>query len=141
MDPLTCLFVGDQNDLPEIRRLTDELPCDAYGHIFVEVASRLQVQRWEPPVGMQVSWLCRDESGEASSSAPARGELAVRALRAWASEWLPDGCAGTTGPVAMWVGCHASPLVTYEFLELRERLHPAPDESHATRHGCTDCDC
>ncbi|KAB1660066.1 siderophore-interacting protein [Pseudoclavibacter chungangensis] len=138
MPPLICLFIGDQSDLPQIRRLCDELPTDSYGQIFIEVTTRLQVVRWSPPAGMTLTWLCRDESRGRGGAVAKRGELATRALRAWAAEWLPEDGTATDGPYSMWVGCSSSPLVTFEYHELRERLACEPEHFRGARPGSHD---
>lgn len=91
LTPEVCvLFLGDSVDIPAIRAEVEALPDDAYGQVFVEVATRVQVQRWSTPPGVGVTWLERYDSSGGRGPVVPRGELAARALAGWVSEWMPD---------------------------------------------------
>ncbi|MDV8005830.1 siderophore-interacting protein [Rhodococcus sp. IEGM 1318] len=59
------LAVGDETALPAIARLLEELPADARGHVFVEIADSAHIQSVRELSGVSVTWLPREgaESG------------------------------------------------------------------------------
>lgn len=111
------LMAGDSRDVWNIRRILNSLPHDAYGQVFVEVASPVQMEDMPAPDGITVTWLRRDlaysEIREATGAL--RGETMVRAVQAWASEWMPSDCACACGcgseTYFVWIGCSMSPRV------------------------------
>lgn len=129
------LLVGDSSDLGALRDIVSRLPVDAYGQIFIEVASTLQVQRWNVPASVTLTWLCRDERTGDGSPFPARGELVARAVASWIAEWMPEHRTSHEHPYIVWVGCATSPRVDrlYRDLAMRidhARLHHGHDSSH-----------
>ncbi len=87
------------------------LPRDAYGQVFVEVASAVQIERLVTPARVAVTWLVRDTA----AGMAARGELLVRAVDGWLAEWAP---AMDDRSIA-WVGCSADPQVADRYRAIR----------------------
>lgn len=86
------LFAGDETALPAIARMLENLPADARGKVFLDVADAAEIQPLAPPCGVEVEWLLRD-------GRPAGGTTAlVDAVRGAA---FPEG--GKT--VYLWAGC------------------------------------
>ncbi|WOF23712.1 SIP domain-containing protein [Microbacterium betulae] len=129
------LLVGDSTDLPAIRRMLERLPVAAYGQVFVEIASRVQIQRFEVPEGVSLTWLLRDGVGDGAARRMApRGECVVRAVHAWFDEWMFEG--GQQAPRVVWIGCSASPRVSRLHRELRARFPLlGGDDRHAPVRG------
>lgn len=73
------LVAGDETALPAIARLLEQLPEDARGMVFIEIAERAHEQRLRELPGVTVSWLSRD------GAAPGSGSLLLDAVRA--SSW------------------------------------------------------
>ncbi|TPW75690.1 SIP domain-containing protein [Schumannella soli] len=117
------LFVGDSADLPALRRILADLPGDAYGQVFIEIASRIQIEPLLVPDAVSVSWLRRDLRCSRIDGLAPRGALAARALTAWASEWMPDDVDSEGADFALWVGCATSPRVDAAFRRLHASLH------------------
>ena len=51
------LFAGDSSDVPYVQATLERLPVDAFGHVFLEVATSVQIQSLRRPEGMSVHWL------------------------------------------------------------------------------------
>lgn len=92
------------------------LPRNAYGQVFVEVASEVQIERLATPARVAVTWLVRG-----TASGPARGELLVRAVDGWLAEWAP---AMDLASIA-WIGCSARPEIAHRYRGIR----PVPAEA------------
>lgn len=62
------LFAGDQSALPAIASMLEDLPPEASGQAFIEIAGREEEQALRCRAGMEVSWLHRNgaESGRTS---------------------------------------------------------------------------
>jgi NADPH-dependent ferric siderophore reductase len=116
------LLVGDGADLGTLRGIVDRLPVDAYGQIFVEVATRAQVRRWDVPAGMTVSWLRRDRVASLLGGLAPRGELVARAVTAWVAEWIPEERSDRALPYVLWIGCSASDQVDRLYRHLARRF-------------------
>lgn len=136
--PAHYLLVGDSADLGVLRDLVEQLPLDSYGQIYVEVASRVQVERWDVPPGMSLSWLRRDRTESLLGGLVPRGELAARAVSGWVAEWMPEG-EDPAHPHVLWIGCSASEHVDRLYRDLARRLdrsrlhhphHPHPQHAH-----------
>lgn len=54
------LAVGDETALPAIARLLEDLPADARGHVFVEIADSAHIQSVRELSGVSVTWLPRE---------------------------------------------------------------------------------
>ncbi|PZQ91906.1 MAG: hypothetical protein DI534_02860 [Leifsonia xyli] len=117
------LLVGDSRDIPAISGMLGRLPVGAVGQVYLEVSSAIQIRRLPAPAGVAVSWLCRDR---VAGAIPERGELAARATKAWASEWMPEESELRAQPFIIWIGCATSASVTRLYRELADRL----GESH-----------
>jgi len=104
------LLAGGVDDLPEIIRMLEDLPENAYGQVFVEVALDEQVRPLPAPPRVTVTWLVR--SARESAVAPLvfadHGEALAAAVTGWASEWCVADCEPRT---AVWIGCADSPWV------------------------------
>ncbi|WP_127794306.1 SIP domain-containing protein [Agromyces sp. LHK192] len=111
------LLLGGTEDLGAIADATSRFPVDAYGQVFIEVASLIQVVDLPVPPHVSVTWLQRDL---APGSIAPRGRRAAQALRAWVSEWLPEEAAAV--PYVLWIGCAASEEIDELYRELGERL-------------------
>ncbi len=116
------LLVGDSADLPTLQGIVSRLPTNAFGQIFIEVASTVQVRHWIVPTGMTVSWLCRDRAAGAPGALAPHGELAARALAAWVAEWIPERRTDHQLPYVLWVGCAASERVDHLYRHLARRF-------------------
>ncbi len=114
------LIAGCSTDIPAICRMLRELPSGAYGQIYVEIASPVQVRRWAVPDGVVVTWLRRDEQGQASGAVLPKGELLARAVSAWMAEWLTADDPLVPGFV--WLGGATSPRIDDLYDELSRRL-------------------
>jgi NADPH-dependent ferric siderophore reductase len=111
----TVLLAGDSADLRDLRALTASLPADAYGQVYVEVASALQIEPLATPVRVAVTWLVR----ESGSGVIARGALLTAAVDAWIDEWMPEGVRADRR--IAWIGCSAAPRLADRYRELQER--------------------
>jgi NADPH-dependent ferric siderophore reductase len=85
------LLAGGTSDIRAIRALLLELPGTAYGQVFIEVASPIQVVSLPAPPRVSVTWLFRhSRSHDSARGIPVvRGELMADAVSGWISEWLP----------------------------------------------------
>lgn len=119
------LIAGEGSDRAAVRGAIERLPVDAYGQVFVEVASGIQVERWPTPRGVSITWLFRDAA--AARGRPAvRGALIERAVTAWVAEWMPGPASGREIPYVMWLGCASSTRID----QLCERLAWSFDHVH-----------
>jgi NADPH-dependent ferric siderophore reductase len=104
------LIAGGAEDLVEIHRQLEELPENAYGQVFVEVAVDEQIRILPAPPRVTVTWLVR--SARSSAVAPLvfadHGEALAHALTGWAAEWCVMGCEPRT---SVWIGCADSPWI------------------------------
>ena len=86
------LFAGDETALPAIARMLENLPAEARGKVFLEVADAAEIQPLSPPPGVEVEWLLRD------GRAPGSTTLLVDAVRDTA---FPESGEA----VYLWAGC------------------------------------
>ncbi|PYY63157.1 hypothetical protein DEJ17_01280 [Curtobacterium sp. MCSS17_011] len=104
------LIAGGAEDLVEIHRQLEELPENAYGQVFVEVALDEQIRILPAPPRVTVTWLVR--SARSSAVAPLvfadHGEALAHALAGWAAEWCVTDCEPRT---SVWIGCADSPWI------------------------------
>ncbi|NJP46800.1 siderophore-interacting protein [Actinacidiphila epipremni] len=97
------LLAGDITALPAIARWLEELPRDAKGWAFVEVARAAEEIELAPPRGVEVRWLHRGDRPPGTGGALAR---AVTALTVPPGERLYAWMAGEAGqvrPLRRWV--------------------------------------
>lgn len=111
----TVLLAGDSADLRDLRAIAATLPADAYGQIYVEVASPVQIERLVTPVRVAVTWLVR----ERVTGVVPRGVLLAAAVDAWIAEWMPAGVRNDRR--IAWVGCSAAPQIADRYRTLQER--------------------
>jgi NADPH-dependent ferric siderophore reductase len=110
------LLVGDETDLAVLQPLVSRLPVDAYGQIFLEVASPVDTMVWPVPPGVQLTWLPRGDR------LAARGDLAIRAVSAWIDEWTPEAMGEEQAPFVMWLGCRGNARADRVFGDLGARI-------------------
>ncbi|MBN9178214.1 MAG: SIP domain-containing protein [Microbacterium sp.] len=120
--PAHFLIAGDAGDLPFLDRLLSRLPSDAYGQVFIEVATAFQITELPAPVGMTVTWLVNNSATRAEP----RGELAARAAVAWVAEWMPETQDAHEAPYVMWIGGTTSVVLD----RLHDRLGDRLDRLH-----------
>lgn len=77
------LVAGDDTALPAIGRLLEELPTDARGQVFIEIAEHSHIQHLPELPGVTVTWLVRD-GAEAGTTTLLLD--AVRAAQWWEGE-------------------------------------------------------
>jgi NADPH-dependent ferric siderophore reductase len=87
-----------------------DLPENAYGQVFVEVALADQVRELPAPSRVTVAWLVRSDRRSAVSSLvfADHGEALAEAVTSWAAEWCVIDCEPRT---TVWIGCADSPWV------------------------------
>lgn len=104
------MIAGSVDDLPEITRMLEDLPENAYGQVFVEVALQEQVRALPAPPRVTVAWLVRSARASAVGSLvfADHGEALATAVTGWASEWCVADCEPRT---TVWIGCAESPWV------------------------------
>jgi NADPH-dependent ferric siderophore reductase len=115
------LLVGDSADVRTIRGILAGFGDDVYGQVILEVASSRQIEDWVRPDGVSVTWLVRERTHRGGPALVPRGELAARALSAWADEWLRAGTAPPL-PSLVWVGCAFSDPVDAVYADLAQRV-------------------
>ncbi|ACQ78798.1 Siderophore-interacting protein [Beutenbergia cavernae DSM 12333] len=74
------LIFGDETALPAIGRWLEEMPSDARGQVFVEVAEPEHEQDLRHPPGVELTWLHRHGAAPGSTDLL---ELAVRGAEFW----------------------------------------------------------
>jgi NADPH-dependent ferric siderophore reductase len=122
------LLAGDTTDLTPIRRILSELPADAYGQVYLEIVSPIQIRPIERPEGVSLTWLRRDLVPHGLLEIAPRGELIRSAVTAWVAEWMPEAPSEGGERIHLWVGCNASPRVGSLYRELASKLSaPAED--------------
>lgn len=109
------LLAGDSADLRDLRALAATLPADAYGQVYVEVASALQIEPLDLPARVAATWLVR----EGDAGVAPRGALLTAAVTAWIDEWMPEGVRDDRR--IAWVGCAAAPRLAARYRRLQER--------------------
>lgn len=97
------LLAGDITALPAIARWLEELPRDASGWAFIEVADAAEQIELDPPAGVVVSWLHRGDAPPGSLTLLAGAVTAVavpegESVYVWAA-----GEAGSLKPIRGWV--------------------------------------
>lgn len=120
--PAQVLLAGDTTDLAAIRRILADLPGDAYGQVYLEIVSPIQIRPIPRPDGVALTWLRRDLVPHGLLEIAPRGELIRSAVTAWVSEWMPEETTGARDEIYLWVGCTASPRVGTMYRELSSRL-------------------
>ncbi|MEV7502291.1 siderophore-interacting protein [Streptomyces sp. NPDC093018] len=97
------LLVGDITALPAVARWLEELPRDAKGWAFIEVADAAQEIELSAPAAVEVQWLHRGDRPAGTGDALERAVTAVpvaegERLYAWIA-----GEAGQIKPLRRWV--------------------------------------
>jgi hypothetical protein len=84
------LLVGDSRDIGSIEGMLGRLPTAAYGQVYLEVSSGVQIKDLAAPVGMAITWLCRDRVRPAGEGfAPWQDDLGRPGVG-----WAESGSAG-----------------------------------------------
>lgn len=110
---VNCVFAaGEAADLPSIRDWCASLPENSYGQVFIEVFSPIQIEDLGAPVGVNVTWICREllRPNAPLGSRPARGEALVAAADAWLNEWYRSE-SRIERHFAMWLGGRSNEVV------------------------------
>ena len=135
------LLAGDGSDIPTIQTTLQRLPVDAYGQVFLEVASPFRYQPISAPEGIGITWLFRDPGDGIQNPVAPRGERLVEALQGWLAEWMPEWHL-PEDPLVLWIGCCDSPLVDEFYVALRTerpQLHlHHPHDDTLTEHAGED---
>jgi NADPH-dependent ferric siderophore reductase len=84
----TLLVAGDETATPAVAAILESLPDDARGAVFLEVPTRADVLPLRVPAGVELTWVARDDGGDAGY-----GERLSGAVRAWADAWI-SGAGG-----------------------------------------------
>lgn len=115
------LLAGDSSDLDALEAVLADLPPDAYGQAFIEIASHDEARPLSTRDGIGVVWLCRDRAVDRTGGWMPRGALLVRAVLGWVAEWMPARGSRAGRPTVMWIGCEANDRVDrlYENLAFR----------------------
>lgn len=82
------LAVGDETALPAIARLLEELPADARGHVFVEIADSAHIQSVRELSGVSVTWLPREGAEPGATTLLLDAVSAVEWSDGRVSAWL-----------------------------------------------------
>lgn len=126
VDPtgLSCVIAaGDAADLPSLREWLTELPDTAYGRVFVEVFSPIQIVDLPVPPHVGVTWLCREQREESPRPGVGRhrGEALATAVDAWFDEWLWADSDAVRN-IQLWTGARTSPVMQNYWAALDRRL-------------------
>jgi len=123
-DGIDCvLAAGDASDLREIRDWLRQLPDTAYGQVFIEVFSEIQIEALPLPPHVGVTWLCRERREESPRPGIGRrrGEALANAVDAWFDEWLwADSETGRS--FQLWMGARTSSVMQSYWMGLDRRL-------------------
>ncbi|MGO1736991.1 MAG: SIP domain-containing protein [Leucobacter sp.] len=113
---LQCvLAAGDSGDIAALRDWCAALPRKSYGRVFIEVDSQAEIQPFEAPPGVSITWLVR------ASSAALTGERLMEAVDAWLNEWLRgDPLSGRY--VHLWTGARSNDEVTAQWKRIEAEL-------------------
>lgn len=121
---LECvLAAGDVADIDGLRAWCSMLPDDAYGQIFMEVFSPIQIVTLPTPPRVGVTWICREQLR--SSTRPGigipRGQALADAVDAWLDEWLrADPATGRS--FLLWTGARSSSIMNSFWIRLEAEL-------------------
>ncbi|MBS3183092.1 MULTISPECIES: SIP domain-containing protein [Leucobacter] len=117
------LAAGDASDLPQLGEWLRGLPETAYGRVFVEVFSEIQIEDLPAPPNVGVTWLCREQREQSTRPGLGRrrGEALAGAVDAWFDEWLwADGEAVRN--IQLWMGARTSSVMQTYWMGLDRRL-------------------
>lgn len=118
------LIAGDYRDYFSIRNIVETLPNDAYGQIFIEITDPEQIQDFDRPRRMQLTWLT---VGNTDSSAQSDTRL-CQAVTGWLAEWqVADG--EQHQKLELWLGGIMNPQVSAQWqnlsMQLNAQSHPS----------------
>lgn len=94
------LLAGNTRDINTIREIFTELPACAFGQVFIEVEHLEDCVPLGALPGFSVNWLVRHDGGRLERP----GAKLIRAVKAWASEWVVVDGDFSDFPEVMWVG-------------------------------------
>ncbi|WP_336659132.1 SIP domain-containing protein [Leucobacter sp. USHLN153] len=123
-DGIDCILAaGDASDITQLREWLRELPETAYGRVFIEVFSDVQIEALPTPPHVGVTWLCREGREDGSAAAPGRrrGEALAGAVDAWFDEWLWAD-ADSVRNIQLWMGARSSTTMQAYWMGLDRRL-------------------
>lgn len=124
VDRIDCvLAAGDITDLPQIKAWCEALPTESYGQVFIEVFSPIQVESIATPVGVGVTWICREllRPSTHPGAGIARGQGLVTAVDAWLSEWHRAEY-GAERHFTMWMGARNNAVVHDYWKSLEQQV-------------------
>ena len=123
-DGIDCvLAAGDAGDLDEIRSWLQLLPETAYGQVFIEVFSEIQIEPLPLPPHVAVTWLCRETRDPSPRPGIGRrcGEALEAAVSGWFDEWLwSDSSTGRN--FHLWMGARTSSVMQSYWLSFDRKL-------------------
>ena len=106
------LAAGDAGDFQGIRAWCAALPEDAYGQIFIEVFSPIQIESLDAPTGVSVTWICREQ--RRGSTLPGLGAAHCEALMHAVDGWLDEWYRAEHGPerhFTIYMGARGSSIM------------------------------
>ncbi len=106
------LAAGDAGDLPGIRAWCAALPEDAYGQIFIEIFTPIQIEQLDAPAGVSINWICRERLRE--STRPGIGIPRCQALATAVDAWLDEWYRSEYGPerhFTIYMGARGSSIM------------------------------
>jgi NADPH-dependent ferric siderophore reductase len=109
------VFLADETGLPAVARMLENLPAEAVGQVFLEVADAAEEQPLRHPEGIAVTWLHR--KGAAPGSLP----LLQQAFAAL--EWPAEG-----PPTYLWAAAEHAAFKTIRAAS-RSKLRPERDQN------------
>lgn len=95
-DATTFLLAGDETAAPAIGNILRAMRPDATGAAFIEVVSPGDVQDFEHPDGVSVTWLPRIEPEQQDADVAARGNRLCESVFAWTDDYLSTPANGQT---------------------------------------------
>lgn len=115
--PAHVLVAGSGADLGAITDAVLRIPEDAYGQVFVEVASDAAAPSFDLPEGVSLTVL---RPASIRGIELERGERVARAVQAWIAEWMCEDESDT--PRVIWLGGLSCEPIMRLHSDIRERF-------------------